>query len=104
MSRLRCFTSTLRPTININVLKIRGFLFETLSDRDGYVEVDTVTQILKFNAWLISTYRLAYLWFVIAPSINNISLITSQKKVRNASDKACLNSCIVHLLHINGII
>ena len=50
MSRLRCFTSTLRPTININVLKIRGFLFETLSDRDGYVEVDTVTQILKFNA------------------------------------------------------
>ena len=26
---------------------IRRFLFETLSDRDDYVEVDTLTQILK---------------------------------------------------------
>jgi len=31
--------------------KIRRFLFETLSDRDDYVEVvDTLTQVLKFSS------------------------------------------------------
>ena len=29
---------------------IRIFLFETLSDRDEYVEVGIVTQVLKFNS------------------------------------------------------
>ena len=29
---------------------IRIFLFETLSDRDDYVEVGIVTQVLKFNS------------------------------------------------------
>ena len=33
---------------------ICGFLFETLSDRDDSVEVDTPTQFLEFSAWLIS--------------------------------------------------
>jgi len=28
---------------------IRRFLFETLSDRDDYVEVDTLTQVVKFS-------------------------------------------------------
>ena len=32
---------------------ISRFLFETLSDRDDYVEVDTLTQILKSKDWLI---------------------------------------------------
>ena len=32
-----------------------------LSDRDDYVEVDTLTQILKCRASLISTHQLAYL-------------------------------------------
>ena len=41
--------------------KIRRFLFETLSDRDDYVEVDTLTQVLKFSSWLISTHSLVYL-------------------------------------------
>ena len=52
--------------------QIRGFLFETLSDRDDNAEVDTLTQILKFSAWLILTHRLTYLWLVIAPGINNM--------------------------------
>ena len=30
--------------------KIRKFSFETLSDRDDYVEVDTLTQVPKFSS------------------------------------------------------
>jgi len=41
--------------------KIRRFLFETLSDRGDYVEVDTLTQVLKFSSLLISTHSLVYL-------------------------------------------
>ena len=54
--------------------KIRGFLFETFPDREDYAEVETLTQTYKitYSAWLISTHRLAYLWLVIAPNINNI--------------------------------
>jgi len=29
---------------------MRRYLFETLSDRDDYVEVDTLTQVLKFSS------------------------------------------------------
>jgi len=40
---------------------IRRFLFETFSVRDDYVEVDTLTQVLKFSSLLISTHSLVYL-------------------------------------------
>ena len=41
--------------------KFVDFYFETLSDRGDYVEVDTLTQVLKFSSLLISTHSLVYL-------------------------------------------
>ena len=38
--------------------KIHECLFETLSGSDDYVEGNTLTQIFKFSAWLISTHHL----------------------------------------------
>ena len=37
------------------------FVRGTLSDRDDYVEVDTLTQVLKFSSCLILTHSLVYL-------------------------------------------